>query len=158
MKQIFDLEGRVRREGGETVLGLKDLGTHACYVLFGVLDPGGQPRVLKPGDGHEEIILAISGTIGLQGPDGELTLRPGQAVYLRGEETRNAVCVGDAEARYVAAGGHTPDEGHDHHHHHHSGDPALCCIAGIGCQWEHLASGVTGLDVAAAIKRPSSLE
>ncbi|MCF8032925.1 MAG: hypothetical protein K9K66_07930 [Desulfarculaceae bacterium] len=114
MKQIWDLEGRVRREGGETILGLKDLDTHACYLLFGVLDPGGAPRVLKPGDGHEEIILAIGGTIGLNGPDGQITLRPGQAVYLKGEETWSAECIGEAEARYVAAGGHTP--GQEHHH------------------------------------------
>ncbi|MCB2227369.1 MAG: hypothetical protein KQH53_11885 [Desulfarculaceae bacterium] len=114
MIKIWDLEGRVLREGGETVLGLKDLQTHACYMLYGVLEPGGEPRVLKPGEGHEEIILAISGAININGPDGELTLRPGQAVYLKGAETWQATCAGEAEARYVAAGGHTPGE--EHHH------------------------------------------
>jgi uncharacterized cupin superfamily protein len=115
MKQVYDLEGRVRREGGETVLGLKELGTHACYMLFGVLDPGGEPRVLKPGQGHEEIILAISGAINLQGPDGEdVVLQAGQAIYLKGEETWLATCMGPAEARYAAAGGHTPGMEHSH--------------------------------------------
>lgn len=118
MKETYDLEGRVHREGGETILGLKDLGTHACYLIYGVLDPGGPGRVLKPGDGHEEIILAMSGAIRLEGPDGETVLRPGQAVYLRGEETWEAFCEGDMEARYVAAGGHTP--GHEHGHSDHS--------------------------------------
>ena len=119
MKQIFDLQGRVHREGGETVLGLKDLGTHACYLLYGVVDPEGPARVFKPGDGHEEIILAISGTIVLKGPAGEeVTLRPGQAVYLKGAETWEGTCPGETEALYVAAGGHSPGDDHDHHHHH----------------------------------------
>lgn len=119
MKEIYDLEGRVRREGGETILGLKDLSTHACYMIFGVLDPGGHARILKPGDGHEEIIMAVAGTIRLEGPDGEMMLRPGQAIHLKGEETWEAFCEGEAEARYVAAGGHTPGQEHGHGDHSH---------------------------------------
>ncbi|RJX29227.1 MAG: hypothetical protein C4525_14720 [Desulfarculus sp.] len=114
MKQIFDLVGRALREGGETVLGLKELGTHACYLIYGVLEPGGEPRVLKPGDGHEEIVLAVSGTIQVQGPEGSLTLQPGQAIYLQGAETWQAIAAGPAEARYVAAGGHSPGQEHSH--------------------------------------------
>lgn len=119
MKEVYDLEGRVRREGGETILGLKDLDTHACYLIYGVLDPGGPARILKPGDGHEEIILAMSGTIRLKGGGSEVLLRPGQAVYLKGVETWEAVCEGEFEARYVAAGGHTPGQEHGHSGHSH---------------------------------------
>lgn len=114
MKQVYDLAGRVLREGGETILGLKDLGTHACYLIYGVLEPGGEPRVLKPGEGHEEIILCLSGAIQVQGPGGGLTLQPGQAIYLKGAETWQATAAGTLEARYAAAGGHTPGPGHSH--------------------------------------------
>lgn len=117
MNQVYDLAGRVLREGGETVLGLKDLGTHACYLLYGVLSPGEEPRLLRPGPGHEEIVLVISGQVRLTGPEGSMTLQPGQAIYLKGEESLQAVTTGPGEARYVAAGGHSAE--HDHHHHHH---------------------------------------
>lgn len=116
MPKVYDLAGRAPREGGETVLGLKDLGTHACYMLYGLLSPGDPPRALRPGPGHEEIILCLSGVMRLNGEGGELTLQAGQAVYLKGEETYEASCAGPLEARYAAAGGHTP--GDDHHHHH----------------------------------------
>lgn len=117
MPKVYDLAGRAPREGGETVLGLQDLGTHACYMLYGVLAPGDEPRILRPGPGHEEIILCISGSLRLSGDGGELTLQAGQAVYLKGEETFQATCAGPLEARYAASGGHTPSE--EHHHHHH---------------------------------------
>jgi hypothetical protein len=112
--KVYDVAGRAPREGGETVLGLEDLGTHACYMLYGVLNPGEEPRILKPGEGHEEIILAVSGAIQVSGPQGSLTLQPGQAIYLQGAATYEAVALGPGEARYVAAGGHTPGQ---HHHH-----------------------------------------
>jgi len=112
--KVYDVAGRAPREGGETVLGLKDLGTHACYMLYGVLNPGEEPRILKPGEGHEEIILAVSGSIQIKGTDGSLTLQPGQAVYLKGAAAYEATTLGPTEARYVAAGGHTP--GQNHHH------------------------------------------
>lgn len=114
--QTYDLPARALRQGGETVLGLKDLNTHACYMLYGVIDPDGPPRTFRPGPGHEEIILAISGSIKLSGPGGEITLQPGQAVHLKGEDTYTGTAAGPLEARYAAAGGHTP--GDDHHHHH----------------------------------------
>lgn len=113
MIKVFDLAGRVLREGGETVLGLKDLGTHACYMIHGVLTPGDPPRLLRPGPGHEEIVLVISGSVKMEGDSGFQTLQPGQAVYLKGEESLNATAVGESEARYVAAGGHG-DGGHHH--------------------------------------------
>lgn len=115
MEKVFDLAGRAPREGGETVLGLKDLGTHACYMLYGVLTPGDEPRLLKPGAGHEEIICCISGAMVISGPDGQATLQAGQALYLKGDEVRHAEAMGPGEARYLAAGGHSPSE---HHHHH----------------------------------------
>jgi uncharacterized cupin superfamily protein len=114
MLKVFDLAGRAPREGGETVLGLKDLGTHACYMLYGIISPGEEPRTLKPGEGHEEIVLVIAGQMRVQGQEVDLVLQPGQAIYLKGEQTLAATAAGPLEVRYVAAGGHTP--GAEHHH------------------------------------------
>ena len=50
-------------EGGEYVLGLKDLDTHACYLIYGELNPGEERRKVCPGRGHEEILLAVNGAI-----------------------------------------------------------------------------------------------
>jgi mannose-6-phosphate isomerase class I len=69
---------------------------------------------LRPGAGHEEIVLTISGGLQLEGQGGNLTLQAGQALYIKGEETWQATCLGPLEARYAVAGGHTP--GDDHHH------------------------------------------
>ncbi|ADK85636.1 hypothetical protein Deba_2273 [Desulfarculus baarsii DSM 2075] len=118
VKTIFDLVGRAAREGGETVLGLKDLDTHACYMLYGVLQPGEPPRLLKPGVGHEEIICVVAGSLELEHDGQKLVLQAGQAVHLVGEETWRASAPGPLEARYVAAGGHGQG-GHGHGHHGH---------------------------------------
>ena len=117
MKRIFDLGGRALREGGETILGLKDLHTHACYLIYGVLNPGDEPRKLCPGGGHEEIVMVISGSIKVTGPDGDQTLQTGQAFHMVGDETWMAVTAGSTEARYAVAGGHTPGSEHSHHSH-----------------------------------------
>lgn len=114
MLKPYDLPARALREGGETCLGLQDLDTHACYLLYGVLNPGDEPRVLRPGAGHEEIVLVISGAMRIVQGDESLTLQPGQAVHLRGEETWHAEAAGPLETRYVAAGGHSAGE--EHHH------------------------------------------
>ncbi len=122
-KKIFDLGGRAVREGGETVLGLKDLNTHACYMLMGVIQPGEGPRIFKPGVGHEEIICVIGGSLEMVCGDVKMTLQAGQAVYLVGEETWQGTAPGPLEAKYIAAGGHSPGDEHHHHHHghHHHG-------------------------------------
>lgn len=113
MKRTFDLWQRAKEEGGETVLGLAELGTHACYLIFGYLEPGQGGRVLKPGEGHEEIICVMAGEVVLSGPEGQQTLRAGEAVYLVGEETYHLANPGPERAVYVAAGGHSSGA---HHH------------------------------------------
>lgn len=114
MIKIFDLPLRARDEGGETVLGRADLGTHACYLIFGYLEPGRPPRVLSPGHGHEEIICVVQGQARLQGDGEEQALGPGQAFHLVGEITYTLENSGSETVVYLAAGGHSP--GHQHQH------------------------------------------
>lgn len=116
-KQVYDLVGRAAREGGETVLGLKDLDTHACYMIYGVVEPGEPARLFKPGVGHEEIICVVGGCLELTREGVTLSLQPGQAVHLVGDETWQGRAPGPLEARYVASGGHSTG-GHGHGHQH----------------------------------------
>ncbi|MGD8564064.1 MAG: hypothetical protein PVG03_16095 [Desulfarculaceae bacterium] len=115
MAQVFDLAGRVFRDGGETILGLDDLGTHACYLIYGVLSPGDPPRKLLPGPGHEEIFIVISGAMEIKDAERAFVVQSGQAFHLQGEESYEAQAAGPGEARYIAAGGHTPGAEHSHH-------------------------------------------
>lgn len=117
MVKLYDLVPRATAEGGETVLGADDLETHACYLMYGVVEAGGNQRLLNPGPGHEEIFVLVSGQAILEGPQGSQELRAGQAFHLVGEVHYHLTNPGPGAAVYVAAGGH--GTGHDHHHHHH---------------------------------------
>ena len=97
-------------ESGEYLLGSRDTGSHACYLIYGVLKPGEKGRELKPGTGHEEIVLAIGGDLQLSGHYMGM-LKQGQALHLRGEETVLVSSEGSLPAVYVIAGGHS-EEGH----------------------------------------------
>jgi len=114
MMKTYDLKVRAQAEGGETVLGTRDLETHACYLIYGFLAPGQKGRVLNPGPGHEEIICLVTGGAVLVGPEGRFELTPGQAFHLAGDVTYPLENPGNEVAVYLAAGGHS--EGHAHHH------------------------------------------
>ena len=95
------------KEGGEYVLGLKNLNTHACYLIYGELGPGEKDRKVCPGRGHEEILLAINGDLELSGKTISGTLPAGEAMHLREEETCFIANTGKSRVIYVLAGGHS---------------------------------------------------
>ena len=108
--KTFDVSGNLCGSG-EYILGSAATGSHACYLVYGVLQPGEQGRELSPGAGHEELVLAVQGDIDLQGAFTG-TLRQGKAIHLAGEER---VTAGNSSAEpsvYVIAGGHS---GTGHH-------------------------------------------
>ena len=109
--KIHDLAGKVIGSG-EYILGADATGSHACYLIYGVLKPGEKGRVLKPGAGHEEMVLAVNGDLLLHG-ETVVVLGRGQAVHLVGEETLLAENAGGADVIYVVSGGHSGG-GHDH--------------------------------------------
>ncbi|MCL4491647.1 MAG: hypothetical protein M1510_07045 [Nitrospirae bacterium] len=58
----FELKAKAQiSESGEHILGFEDTGSRVCYMIYGVLKPGEKGRVVKPGKGHEEIVLAMKG-------------------------------------------------------------------------------------------------
>jgi len=99
-------------EGGEYVLGARQTGSHACYMIYGTLKPGERGRVIKPGAGHEEIVLAARGNIEVTGAMTG-TLRQGAAFHIAGNDVCRLENRGTSEAVYVVAGGHSGD-GHSH--------------------------------------------
>jgi hypothetical protein len=109
--RVYDVAGKVDGSG-EYVLGAEATGSHACYLIYGVLKAGERGRVLKPGRSHEEMVLCISGEMRMSG-GWSRTLKQGQAVHLRGEESCTAENLSQSDAIYVIAGGHA-DGGHHH--------------------------------------------
>ena len=52
MFKVFGMNPGPDSPEGETILGVKDLGTHACYLIYGEVRPGQSGRLVRPGAGH----------------------------------------------------------------------------------------------------------
>jgi hypothetical protein len=56
--RIFEVQKEAICSGrGEFLLGYRETGSHACYMIYGVLKSKEKARLVKPGPGHEEILL-----------------------------------------------------------------------------------------------------
>jgi hypothetical protein len=108
---VYDVSSKVSGSG-EYILGFDATGSHACYLVYGVLRAGEKGRELKPGRGHEEMVLVVRGELTLTGA-ASVTLMQGQAIHLKGEEICRAENRTGADAVYVISGGHGAS-GHDH--------------------------------------------
>ena len=106
----FEVRTRVD-DSGEYILGVEATGSHACYLIYGTMKPGEEKRMLKPGAGHEELIMASKGAFRVSGHI-ECDLKEGQAIHLKGEETCWLENTSEEEAVYIASGGHSSA----HHH------------------------------------------
>jgi hypothetical protein len=104
--KTFEVRGRAREEGGEFVLGVKDTGTHACYMIYGTLKPGEKGRLIKPGAGHEELVLATRGDLEVTGKMSG-TLKEGTSFHIAGDDECFLENGSSEEAIYVVAGGHS---------------------------------------------------
>ncbi len=109
--KLYDLSRHARNaEAGEAILRSQETGSHACYMIYGILKPGEQGRIAKPGSGHEEILLAVKGNLEVTGFCSG-TLREGSAIHLAGEQECVLGNAAPTEAIYLVAGGHS-DRGH----------------------------------------------
>ncbi len=105
--KTFELKRKAAvAEEGEQILGSQDTGSHACYLVYGVMKPRESGRRVKPGSGHEELVLAAQGDFIVTGHYAG-ALPAGSAFHLAGEETCFLENAGDSEAVYVLAGGHS---------------------------------------------------
>lgn len=112
MKKVEVRNRALGSESGEYIMGLDDTGSHACYLMYGVLKPGEKGRRVKPGKGHEEIVLAMQGDLILSGAVSG-RLEQGSAFHIIGESAVYLENGGDQESVYIISGGHS-EEGHHH--------------------------------------------
>jgi hypothetical protein len=110
--KIFEVKKRaLSSEKGEFLLGFRETGSHACYMIYGVLKPEEKARRVKPGPGHEEIVLAMKGDLEVTGYDAG-SLKEGSAFLIKGEEECILENRSESDAIYIIAGGHSEAEGH----------------------------------------------
>jgi hypothetical protein len=108
----FDLRsGAIHSEKKEFLLGFRETGSHACYMIYGILKPKEKARRVKPGPGHEEIVLAMKGDLEITGYYSG-SLKEGSAFHIKGEQESFLENRGASEAVYIIAGGHIEM---DHH-------------------------------------------
>ena len=82
--RIFDLKNKaIHSKREEFLLGVQETNSHACYMIYGILKSKEKARSVKPGPGHEEIVLAMKGDLEVTGfYSGDL--KEGFALHLEG--------------------------------------------------------------------------
>jgi len=108
----FDMKAMAEKHNNEYVFGAADTGSHACYLTYGILMPGEKGREIKPGKGHEEMLLSVRGSFSATG-DFEGTIEEDSVIHLSEEQSCHLENRGTTEAVYVIAGGHS-EHGHQH--------------------------------------------
>ena len=103
--RVFDLELLCASEGGECVLGTKNLHTQGCYLIYGTLEPGEGERLVRPGKGYEEILCAVGGPLVLHTDRGEIPLSRSNAVHVKEDDTLYLSNPSNEQIVYVIAGG-----------------------------------------------------
>ena len=103
--KLFDLELLASTQGGEYVLGAKDLHSHACYLTYGVLKGGEGDRLVKAGPAYEEILCAVGGPLVMHTARGKVTLPRGHAVHVKEDDSFLISNPSNEPVSYVTAGG-----------------------------------------------------
>lgn len=105
--KIFDVKNKaLNAEFGEHIVGYKETGSHACYLIYGIMKPGERDRLVKPGKGHEEILLAMQGDLDITGYyTGRLN--EGAAIHIIGDDECILENPGNKDAVYIICGGHS---------------------------------------------------
>ncbi|BCB96771.1 hypothetical protein JZK55_16930 [Dissulfurispira thermophila] len=105
--KIFELKNKaLNSRDGEYIIGFEETKSHACYMIYGILRPGEKNRVIKPGVGHEEIVLIVKGDVEVEGYYSG-TLKEGTAFHIVGDHECFLENKGMSDAIYVIAGGHS---------------------------------------------------
>ena len=109
--KIFEMKHKaLNSKSGEYILGFQDTGSHACYTIYGILKPNEKGRVVKPGKGHEEIVLAVKGDLKVTGYYSGI-LKEGFAFHIKGGHKCFLENKGESDAIYIIAGDHS-EAGH----------------------------------------------
>ena len=103
--KVFDLMTLASAEGGEYVLGNKDLHIKSCYLIYGTLDGSEGGRLVKPGQNHDEILCAVGGPLLMHTTSGDISLPQGCAVHVKED---NCFFISNPPTRqvvYIISGG-----------------------------------------------------
>lgn len=98
---------------GEYLVGVTQTHSHACYLIYGTLNPG-EERELSPGAGHEEIFCLIHGKLVVSEGEGHYSVEKGQCFHLVGDTKVTLKNTTNKTAIYVLAGGHSSTSTHTH--------------------------------------------
>lgn len=105
--KIFEVKNNAIHSGkGEFLLGFRETGSHACYMIYGVLNSKEKERSVKPGPGHEEMVLAMKGDLRVTGFYSG-SLKEGFALHLVGDQECFLENQNESDAVYIIAGGHS---------------------------------------------------
>jgi hypothetical protein len=105
--RIFEVKNSATSsKKGEFLIGFQETGSHACYMIYGILKSKEKARSLKPGPGHEEIVLAMKGDLEVTGSYLG-SLKEGFALHLQGNQECFLENHGESDAVYIIAGGHS---------------------------------------------------
>jgi hypothetical protein len=96
--KVFRIKDHYQKESDEYVLGPHELGNEIGYMVWGEIGPG-EKKLLKPGSGHEEIILVIDGEAALENGGGVIS--KGEAFYL---ESGESVLLWPADGVHIRRG------------------------------------------------------
>ncbi len=110
MKSLELKNKALSSEKSEYIFGFEDTGSHACYMIYGILKSKEKGRLVKPGTGHEEIILAMKGNLEVTGYYSG-TLKESSAFHIQGDHECFLENPGEDDAVYIVAGGHS-ESGH----------------------------------------------
>lgn len=106
--QLFNLREHYSEKHQEYILGSAATGRHSVYLVYGELAKQAS-KAMAP-DGHDEILLLLSGAAILENGGQRVPLQAEQAVVINPEETLTFIALEDC--RYLVAGTHTSA----HHH------------------------------------------
>jgi len=101
----FDLDDLASLFGGEYVLGKKDLHIDSCYMVYGKLKAGEGERLVRPGEGRDEILCAVDGPMLMHTRHGDVVLDPGHAVHVDERESFFISNPSNQSVVYIMAGG-----------------------------------------------------
>ncbi|MCX8033713.1 MAG: hypothetical protein N3A00_00155 [Thermodesulfovibrio sp.] len=111
--KILELKEKLKEiTSGEFIIGSELTNSHACYMIYGVLRPAEKQRLIKPGKGHEEIVLILQGEVKVTGI-WEGILKEGEAFHIVEEESVFFENLSPSDTIYLIAGGHS-EKGHSH--------------------------------------------
>jgi hypothetical protein len=112
MKKLDLRHKALSSENGESIFGAADTGSHACYMIYGILKAGEKHRLIRPGKGHEEMVLVVKGSLTASGHL-QGRLEEGSAFHVVGDVSVFLENTESTESVYVVAGAHAA-QGHHH--------------------------------------------